>query len=196
MERSKGLGQAAPSSAKSGAESGEELLRIFQALKPRLRAAATLWVRSAEDAEDLVQEALLKAWKYRTSCRMDTNPEGWLFRILRNEFLSWVVRPRPLQDTDGRLAARLVAPDDLDERANCADVVGAVMRLTPRSRDALMLIAAGNSYEEVSALWGCSIGAVKSRVNRARHSLVDILGDAPAPPEHVDGAMRPYPRAA
>ncbi|MFC3069172.1 sigma-70 family RNA polymerase sigma factor [Phenylobacterium soli] len=153
------------------------LLENLHVFTPKLRAYAALLLGSIDEADDLVQDTLLRAWRYRHTFQPNTNLKAWLFRILRNEFLTRAGRPRPVQDYDGELAATLVAPGDPELRLQCDQTLRALQTLTPKSRDALVLVAAGNSYEELAEIWGCAVGTVKSRIARARQSLLDALDD-------------------
>jgi RNA polymerase sigma-70 factor (ECF subfamily) len=130
---------------------------------------------SVSEADDLVQETLLRAWRYRSSFRADTSARAWLFRILRNEFLTWVSRPRHSEDVGGRLAARLAAPPTQEASIRCSDTLRALQKLTPRSREVLALMAAGTSYEDAATICRCSVGTVKSRINRARETLLKLV---------------------
>lgn len=154
---------------------GAVLLENLNVFTPKLRAYATLLLGSIEDADDLVQDTLLRAWRYRHTFQPDSNLKAWLFRILRNEFLTRAGRPRALQDYNGELAATLVAPGDPELRLQCDQTLRALQNLTPKSRDALVLVAAGNSYEELAEIWGCAVGTVKSRIARARQSLLEVI---------------------
>ncbi len=142
-------------------------------------------VGSAADADDLVQEALLKAWRYRASYEPGTNLKGWLFRILRNEFLSFVARPRPVQDVDGRYAAQLRAPDREDLVPLTMEVLAALDALPEISRQALVLVARGESYQDIATICGCDVGAVKARVSRARARLLKAVGRSATPGQNL-----------
>jgi RNA polymerase sigma-70 factor (ECF subfamily) len=150
-------------------------LKHLRAHSPGLRAYATMLLGSVGEADDLVQETLLRAWRYRGSFRADTSAKAWLFRILRNEFLTWVSRPRHTEDVGGRLAARLSAPATQETSVRCSDTLRALQKLTPRSREVLALMAAGTSYEDAAMICHCSVGTVKSRINRARETLLRLV---------------------
>lgn len=158
----------------SGAENSI-FLENLHAFSPSLRVYAIMLLGSTSEADDLVQETLLRAWRYRDSFRDDTNPRAWLFRILKNEFLSWVRRERHVEDVGGRLAARLAVPESQELTVRCSETFRALERLSPLSREVLGLMAAGCSYKEAAEICRCSIGTFKSRVNRARQSLVTLI---------------------
>jgi len=149
-----------------------ELLAVI----PHLRAFAYSMMKRG-DADDLVQESLLRAWQARASYQPGTNLKGWTFTILRNLHLSnmrraW--RSRPLDPADAEKL--LVANDDPFAGEELLDVRNAMQHLPLDQRHALVLVgAAGLSYEETAKICGCAIGTVKSRVSRARETLAAIL---------------------
>jgi RNA polymerase sigma-70 factor (ECF subfamily) len=156
---------------------------------PRLRAFALSLTHDAEQADDLVQDVLLRAWRARASFQMGTNLHAWLFRILRNAFYNdVVVRRRAVQDVDGSLAAKLPAAPNQEWRVRWREMLQALQELKPPAREALLMIsAAGMSYEDAAAICGCPVGTIKSRVKRARAELarrIDFelpeLAEAPA----------------
>jgi RNA polymerase sigma-70 factor, ECF subfamily len=154
---------------------------------PRLRGFALSLTRNAEEADDLVQDVLLRAWRARESFEMGTNLQAWLFRILRNTFYNdTVVKRRAVQDVDGALAAKLAAAPNQEWRVRWSEMLEALQQLKPHAREALLMIAgAGLSYEEAAQICGCPVGTIKSRVKRARADLAERIGfelpvDAPA----------------
>jgi RNA polymerase sigma-70 factor (ECF subfamily) len=158
--------------------------RSVAALTPALRAFAWSLSRNASDADDLVQETLTKAWTYRHRFEPGTNLRAWLFTILRNSWYSAVAkRRREVADEDGKHAARLTAEGAQEWSLELADLRIALDALPPTHREAIVLVgAAGLSYEEAAEIAGCALGTIKSRVNRARNRLAEVLdvprGDA------------------
>jgi RNA polymerase sigma-70 factor, ECF subfamily len=149
---------------------------------PSLRAFAMSLTGRPDRADDLVQETVMKAWAKQSSFQMGTNMNAWLFTILRNLFYSQMrKRGREVQDTDGYFTASLGVAPSQDGIMDLADFRRALNLLPPDQREAILLIgASGFSYEEAANICGCAVGTVKSRVNRARNRLQDLLG--------VDGA--------
>ncbi|MBU2888622.1 MULTISPECIES: RNA polymerase sigma factor [Celeribacter] len=145
---------------------------------PAMRAFALSLTRNSSQADDLVQDAVIKAWKNMASFQAGTNMRAWLFTILRNTFYSDRRKHRrEVQDTDGAFAATLAEKPDHDGRLAMADFETAFVQLKPEQREALMLVGAmGFSYEEAAETCEVAVGTIKSRVNRARQSLVGILG--------------------
>jgi RNA polymerase sigma-70 factor (ECF subfamily) len=143
-----------------------------------LRAFGVSLCGDRERADDLVQETLFKAWNHLDSFREGTNLKAWLFTILRNTYFSERrKRRREVEDADGSYAAKLSTHAEQDGHMEMQDFRAALTRLPDDQREALILVgAAGFSYEEAAEISGCAVGTIKSRVNRARNRLGDMLG--------------------
>jgi RNA polymerase sigma-70 factor (ECF subfamily) len=154
------------------------LKQALLALLPNLRAFAVSLCGDVERADDLVQETLLKAWNHLESFQEGTNLRAWLFTILRNTYFSECRRRRrEVEDRDGKKAAELAVHPDQQGHLDMQDFRRALDELSPDQREALILVgAAGFSYEEAASISGCAVGTIKSRVNRARSKLAELLG--------------------
>jgi RNA polymerase sigma-70 factor (ECF subfamily) len=155
------------------------------ALVPELRAFAISLSRNPSTADDLVQETVLKAWAKLDSFEPGTNMRAWLFTILRNTFYSDARKgKREVEDVDGAYAARLSQKPDHDGRLALRDFASAFAMLPDEQREALILIgASGLSYEDAAQTCGCAIGTIKSRVNRGRARLAELIDPAEATPQ-------------
>ncbi|WP_420392067.1 sigma-70 family RNA polymerase sigma factor [Acuticoccus sp.] len=151
----------------------DELIRQI----PNLRAFAVSLCGNAERADDLVQEALMKAWASIDMFEAGTNMRAWLFTILRNVYYSdFRKKRREVEDADGKLAANLATHPEQLGHLDMVDFREALTKLAPDQREALILVgASGFSYDEAAEICGCAVGTVKSRVNRARTRLADLL---------------------
>ncbi len=149
------------------------------ALIPALRAFAWSLSHNAADADDLVQEALTKAWAHRDRFEPGTNLRAWLFTILRNTYYTSLVRKRrEVSDETGKYAATLSAPATQDWSMALLNLQTNLQRLPTEHREALILVgAAGLTYEEAAEICGCALGTIKSRVNRARVKLLKLLDE-------------------
>ncbi len=145
---------------------------------PPLRAFAISLSGSPDRADDLVQEALVKAWANMASYTPGTNLRAWLFTILRNVFYSqYRKKKREVEDVDDRMAGRLASAPDQISHLEFEDFRLALQKLPADQREALILIGAtGLSYEEAAEVCDCAVGTIKSRVNRARTRLAQLLG--------------------
>jgi RNA polymerase sigma-70 factor (ECF subfamily) len=144
-------------------------------LIPFLRAFARTLCGDKDEADDLCQEALVKAWQSSSSFQPGTNLKAWLFMILRNHFYStrrrgW--RQRPLEESQHTPATQGAQTANL----NLQDLARAMRGLSDEQREALILVGAGGfSCEEASRICGCAVGTIKSRVARARRALIAAL---------------------
>jgi len=145
---------------------------------PSLRAFAMSLAGQPDRADDLVQETLMKAWANLSRYEAGTNLRAWLFTILRNTFYSEHRKHRlEIEDADGHLAAGLSTPARQNDHMDFEDFRVALLQLAPDQREALILVgASGLSYEEAAEICGCAVGTIKSRVNRARGRLGELLG--------------------
>jgi len=147
------------------------------ALIPHLRAFARTLCGDAAAADDLAQDAVLKAWDARSSFQMGTNMKAWTLMILRNQFYSEKRRSWRQTQLDQDAAERtLVATDDPEAPVALDEMRLAMGMLPSEQREALILVGAGGfAYEEAADICGCAVGTVKSRVSRARRALHGIL---------------------
>lgn len=148
---------------------------------PRLRAFGASLAGSLSAADDLVQETLIKAWTHRDSFVPGTNLRAWLFTILRNTFRSQRRKLGREVGDDGRFAEQVSTPAGQQGRIEMQELKAALDRLPTDQREALVLIGiSGCSYEEAARICGVAEGTIKSRVNRARRRLAELLGIAHA----------------
>jgi RNA polymerase sigma-70 factor (ECF subfamily) len=147
------------------------------ALIPQLRAFARSLTGDPTAADDLAQDAMVKAWDARGSFEMGTNMKAWTFMILRNQFYSEKRRSWRQSQLDQEAAERtLVAIDDPSAPVALDELRMGLAMLPAEQREALVLVGAGGfAYEEAAAICGCAVGTVKSRVSRARRALMEIL---------------------
>ena len=149
---------------------------ILRAL-PRLRAFAVALTHNGTSADDLVQDTILRAWANLDRFEAGTNLQAWLFTILRNGFYSQHRKARrEVEDPDGFFAGRLRTAPEQNAKCDVQDMLKALGKLRVAHREALLLIVAeGLSYEEAATVCGVAVGTIKSRVNRARERLAQLL---------------------
>lgn len=128
-------------------------------------------------ADDMVQDAIVKAWTKIDTFEEGTNMRAWLFAIVRNTFYSHFRKTRrEVLDKDGDLFSHLAQKPDHDGRLQLRDLRKAFGKLPIEQREALTLVgASGFSYEEAAETCGVAVGTIKSRVNRARARLMVLL---------------------
>ncbi|MEM9027625.1 MAG: sigma-70 family RNA polymerase sigma factor [Pseudomonadota bacterium] len=143
----------------------------------QLRAFAISMCGDTDAGNDLVQDTLLKAITNLNRFQPDTNMRAWLFTILRNTYFTQCRRDSfQVRDEDGLIAEAQFTEAPQDSQAEFHDFERALRALNAEQREALILVGAGGlTYDEVAEIVGCSSGTVKSRVNRARAKLQQLL---------------------
>ncbi|ABI61652.1 sigma-70 family RNA polymerase sigma factor [Granulibacter bethesdensis] len=158
---------------------GAAELRVqIATLLPELRGYARFLARDRHAADDLVQDAVLRALGALDQFQPDTSLRAWIFTILRNVFYEQArhlrTERRVLEDVGQAGESMGVAfhITEQDQRQDLKDIEKLIWSLSPLLREALMLIGAhGMEYEEAARICGVSAGAMKVRVSRARRIL-------------------------
>jgi len=162
------------------------------ALVPQLHTFARSLTRDGVRADDLVQEALMRAFNNIDRFRPGTNLKAWLFTIVRNEHYSQLRRRKfEAHGVDTDLLPEPSVPPDHDGKLELRDLNRALASLSPGQRTALILVSvSGFSYEEAAAICDCAVGTINSRVARARETLLQMLdGTLPIPRGEADEGM-------
>ena len=175
--------QAEPASEPRTALGESDFKRALADVAPHLRAFARGLCGSADRADDLAQETMMRAWAARDRYQAGTNFKAWTFTILRNHFYSEARRQRFHGEYDELAAERLLcAPAAQDSTVELRDVLRALSSIPENYREALILVAAGNlSYEEIAEICGIALGTVKSRICRARAMLSAVIESGQLP---------------
>lgn len=144
---------------------------------PALRAFALSLTRNRATADDMMQDAVLKAWTNMDKFQPGTNMRAWLFTILRNTYYTSRRKlNREVADVDNVFSDTLSVKPDHDGRLQLMDFKQAFDLLPDEQREALILVgASGFSYEDAGEMCGVATGTIKSRVNRARAKLTELL---------------------
>ena len=169
-----------PSVDPASASADADTKRDIAALLPELRAFARFLARDRAAADDLVQDALVRALGAAGQFERGTNLKAWLFTILRNTFYEQarrrrreaaVLRQRPLPDEAGR--------PDQDGRSEVSDLERLLWTLPPLLREALILVGAQElTHEEAAAICGVPEGTMKARLSRARAALARAMAQS------------------
>jgi RNA polymerase sigma factor (sigma-70 family) len=153
-------------------------------LLPALYSHAYWLSRNHAEAEDLVQEAIAKSLRAFDSFEPGTNFKAWIFRVLRNTFLTSrtgmaASRTIFLEDHEDLLEAADASPtpeDHLIRLDNQAVVNEALDQLQPPLREVLLLCDVEEmKYKDIALVLGVPIGTVMSRISRARRALLQLL---------------------
>ena len=156
----------------------EDLFRSeLTALIPHLRAFARSLCGNATLADDVAQDAMLKAWNKRLSFQPGTNLKAWTFTILRNQFYTIKRRSWRATSLEPEVAEQtIVSVDNQDDNMRLNELRRALDMLSDDKREAVILVgASGMSYEEAGVVCDCAPGTIKSRVSRARKELETIM---------------------
>jgi RNA polymerase sigma-70 factor (ECF subfamily) len=148
------------------------------AVLPSLRAFAISLTSDVEKADDLLHDTVVRALTHLDKFAPGTNLQAWMFTILRNQFhSSYRKRRREVEDADGQFAAKLSTAPTQDPQLDFEDLRLALAELSAEQREAVLLVGAeGFTYEEAARICRTKVGTIKSRVNRARVRLTELLG--------------------
>jgi RNA polymerase sigma factor (sigma-70 family) len=175
--------------------SEDDKARFQHVVVPHLQDAFAMarWLAgSASDAEDIVQDACLRAYRSIAGFRGD-NPRAWVMKIVRNTTFTWLRKHRDPtlvglenfeDDGDGK-TLDIVDPTNpevqLIEHAEAARLESAIANLPPVFRETLVLRELqGFDYRAIGEITGVPIGTVMSRLARARRHLIKALGSSDA----------------
>lgn len=175
--------------ARAKAGDREALEELLAAARPRLCAVALKMLRNTDDAEDVVQEAMLKVWRYVGRFEGRAALSTWLHRILVNTAVDHLRArkngPVAARSTDGDVDDDHRSPEGVDDETPeellgrqqvGVAVRGAMAHLSPVHRDVLALRELeGESYQDIAVAVRCPIGTVMSRLHHARHRLAETL---------------------
>ena len=144
---------------------------------PGLRAFAMSLCGKLDRADDLVQETLVRAMANIHSFTPGTNMSAWLCTILRNQLRSeYRKRRREVEDADGGYLNSLKSGPEQPSRLEFRELCAALAKMPLEQREALLLVgASGFSYDDAAAICETAVGTIKSRVNRARTVLAELL---------------------
>jgi RNA polymerase sigma-70 factor (ECF subfamily) len=144
---------------------------------PGLRAFAISLSGKFDRADDLVQETLVRAMANIQSFTPGTNMSAWLCTILRNQFRSeFRMRRREVEDPDGGHLYSLKSAPEQDSRLEFRELFALLAKIPLKQREALLLVgASGFSYNDAATICETAVGTIKSRVNRARTLLAELL---------------------
>ena len=173
--------------AKSGDDRSFELL--IESCTAKAYNTALRYLRNEDDAMDALQESLLKVFrhldKFKGDCKFDT----WVYRIVMNTCHDMARKKNPLHyaesiyhnadDEEVVIEIRDTGPipEEIVERMeDCDYLIDCMEHIPPQHKEIIILRdIQGFSYEQIGEILDCSIGTVKSRINRARQKLKEVL---------------------
>jgi RNA polymerase sigma-70 factor (ECF subfamily) len=150
---------------------------------PRLRRYARALANNRDDADDLVQDTLERAWARAGLWRHVADMRAWLFGIMHNLHVDALRRGRLAVVAFDDDTPDAVAPPPQAARAAVLDLQAALERLAPEQREVLLLVALEDmAYADVARTLGIPLGTVMSRLSRGRERLRLLLDGAPSVP--------------
>lgn len=160
---------------------------------PALRAFARGLCGQREMADDLAQDAMMRAWAARAHFEKGTNFRAWIYIILRNQFYTLMRKNSRLVQWDPEIRNdALVALPNQQDAIHLKDVERALAALPPEQREVLVLVgASGASYEEAATIVGCAIGTIKSRLASGRVALAALINGPEGGSEGPENAAPP-----
>jgi len=164
----------------------DQFEREILAAMPKVRAFAFKLTRDRDQADDLVQDTMVRALAARESFALGTSAAAWMCFIARNQFYTqrrrdWRWQQMPVGQSKRGEEVELdilpPTPANQQQKLELDDLLQAISYLHPLHREAIMLAAEGLSYEEMAAELGTEVGTVKSRVSRGRADLDAYFGN-------------------
>ena len=137
--------------------------------------------RNREDAKDLMQETVIKAFRYRAKYQMNTNFKAWTTTIMRNTFINIYRKRRnrnkveaPIEDLLFSLKNR-TSGELADSTAHMEDLKKLLGKLSTTYRIPFLMAFQGYEYKEIAETLDIPIGTVKSRIHSARHNMKKFI---------------------
>jgi len=155
-----------------------EFHQLIEGEIPRLRRYARALTRSADRADDLVQETLMRAIAKAHLWQTGTDIRAWLFTIMHNQHVNMVRRAmRDGANVDiEQLSSALVATTDPTASRQLRELENGLSRLRDEHREVILLVGLeGLSYEAAAQILGVPVGTVRSRLSRGRDELRVLL---------------------
>ena len=162
----------------------EQIVTAYQA---KVYTIALSIMGNRDDADDAAQEAFIKVYRSIGAFSFQAQFSTWLYRVATNVCLDALRRRKRAGavslDTDDEDAAPMQVPDmsptpedTYSQKETVSLVRQAIARLSPEHQKVIVLRdISGRSYDEIAAMERCSVGTVKSRINRARQNLKKLL---------------------
>ncbi len=147
----------------------------------QLRGFAFNYTKNWDDAEDLIQDTLFKALRYKDYFQEGTNFKGWLFTIMRNIFINGYKRKKLQQNLLEESAHNVMIngsklkEDTITSSLNHQEILKAIETLSDDYKKPFQMFVDGFHYDEIAAEMGIPMGTVKSRIFHARQKLSKML---------------------
>ena len=150
---------------------------------PRLRRYARALAGNRDDADDLVQDTLERAWSRAGLWRSVADMRAWLFAIMHNLHVDALRRGRLATQAIDEDTPEGATPPTQGDRLAVLDLQAALERLAPEQREVLLLVALEDMpYADIAQTLGIPLGTVMSRLSRGRERLRNLLDGTPSAP--------------
>jgi RNA polymerase sigma-70 factor, ECF subfamily len=165
-----------------------EFEKLIKDVRPELHRYVAHMIGSVVDAEDVVQEALAKAYYSLTVSISESNVRGWLFRIAHNKAIDHLRRynRQPMEQLD---ELPLIAEPDLplEEKELVAIALSVFLKLAPRQRSCVILKdVLGYSLAEISEVLNATVPEIKAALHRGRARLRELAASVEVSPPTLD----------
>jgi len=158
-----------------------QFLKEYRTLENRLYAFAMKLTRSSSDADDLMQETVVRAYDNRDRFQVGTNFKSWSTTIMRNTFINNYRSKRRRNLVDGSLEEHSYAtesravPNDCESTLMMEELSQLLDQVKPKYRTPFLMHYKGYEYQEIAAEMNIPIGTVKSRLYTARQQLSKLI---------------------
>ncbi|MEM8527160.1 MAG: RNA polymerase sigma factor [Bacteroidota bacterium] len=158
-----------------------QFLKEYGRLENRLFAFAMKLTRSKADADDLMQETVVRAYSNKERFQMGTNFKSWITTIMRNTFINNYRSHRRRNVVDGSLEEHSYAiesrtvPNDSESTMMMEELSELMEQIKPKYRIPFLMHYKGYEYQEIAAEMNIPIGTVKSRLYTARQQLTKLI---------------------
>jgi RNA polymerase sigma-70 factor (ECF subfamily) len=152
-------------------------------LRQQLYYFALSLTRDRDNAQDLLQESMLRALNNRDKFADNTNFKAWIYTIMRNTFINDHRRGKRTEllmnsvERDYTRASRVETPASTESTMKMREIRNSLERLDDTFREPFQMHHEGYKYHEIADKLSIPIGTVKSRIHQARHRLMDMLSD-------------------
>lgn len=161
---------------------GNDFMKRYDEFYPAFYSFALKLTRNVDDAQDLVQEASYKAFKYRESYSLGTNFKSWVNTILKNTFINKYHKKKkrnvvnqPIEEFTFALENKHSVGNNAIEKISMDQINDIIDGLSDKYGESFKMFYEGFSYDEISKQTEVPIGTVKSRIFTARKKISEEM---------------------
>jgi len=160
-----------------------EFQQHLVSLRQQLYYFALSLTKDRDDAQDLLQESILRALTYRDKFQDNTNFKAWLYTIMKNTFINDHRRGKRTAaimdrvEQERTVVSKVQMPSSPDNLVRMGEIQNSLSKLDNAFREPFTMHHEGYKYHEIAEKLGIPIGTVKSRIFQARQRLMGMLTD-------------------